>query len=187
MKKYTQQELYLMDCVEVYKLVLNEDLKRFPIGYWEQSNAINNATEIVRYLVEDKYALTEKQLKEQLSAKFFQKNKLGAMLNICFNGSPYKAINSVYKDKYKQWEFNHVPQSYWKDIENAKMAVKWLIEDSLRLSENELKEQLSRSLFVNNGLGGMLQYAFGNSGYKAIDITYPNRYKKSDFKNYKYE
>ncbi|WP_195469757.1 hypothetical protein [Clostridium sp. D43t1_170807_H7] len=70
--------------------------------------------------------------------------------------SPYLAINSVYINKYKEWEFKVVPKNFWRK-EKSIEAIKWLIEEKIRLSDKDLKEQLSRKLFKDNGLSGMLQ------------------------------
>jgi hypothetical protein len=75
-------------------------------------------------------------------------------------------------------------ECYWDNKENGIKATKWLIEEKLKLNDEELKEQLSVKLFIENGVGGMLQHCFNYSPYEAINTTYPNRFKKSDFKNY---
>lgn len=49
----------------------------------------------------------------------------------------------------------------------------------------ELKECLSQKLFDANGLSSMLSHVFDGSPYKAIDTSYPKRFKKSDFKSYR--
>ena len=37
MKKYTNEELYKIDAVDIYKMLLKGDIiKRFPKGFWQQ-------------------------------------------------------------------------------------------------------------------------------------------------------
>ena len=176
-KKFTKEELYKMNAVDVYKLVLERKyIKKFPNGFWQRPEAIDNAIKCTKYLIEDILNLNEEELKTQLSIHLFHKNKLGGMLSVCFNDSPYKAINIIYPERnYQPWEFNIVPQGYWNNIDNGINATKWLVETKLQLSEKELKEQLSLNLFKKYGLSGMLQYCFNDSPYKAITLSYPER------------
>ena len=104
------------------------------------------------------------------------------MLQYCFNSSLYQAINTTYPNKFKEWEFKRTPKNFWTK-EKGIEATKWLIEEKLKLTDDELKEQLSVKLFKDNGLVGMLKYCFNNSPYRAINETYPNKFKPEDFKN----
>ena len=183
MKKYTKEELYKMDAVEVYKLVLEGNyIKRFPAGFWQQPEALDNAVKCIRYLIEDILNWNEEELKKRLSRKIFLNHKLRGMLTTCFNDSSIKAIEVAYPDKFKPWEFNQAPQGYWNDINNGIKATRWLIEDKLQLTDDELRQQLSKTLFIDNGLGAMLQYCFDCSTKKAIELAYPNKFKPWEFK-----
>lgn len=189
MKKYTKEELYKMDAVEVYKLVLEGNyIKRFPAGFWQQPEALDNASKCIRYLIEDVLYLSDNDLKARLCRKMFDDNKLRGMLNTCFNGSPLKAIQLAYPNKFKPWEFNIVNNGYWQDINNIIESIHWLIEDKLKLTDDELKEKLSRNIFSDNGLDGMLSSCFNSSPVKAIQLAYPNKFKPWEFncvaKNY---
>ena len=184
LKKYTREELFKMDAVDVYKLVLEKKhIKKFPNGFWQQPEAVDNAIKCTKYLIEDILKLSDKELKEQLSQNLFKENGLRGMLQYCFNNSPYEAINITYPEhNYKPWEFNQVPRGYWDNIENGINATKWLIKTKLKLSEDELKEQLSQKLFYENGLCGMLSNCFNNSPYEAISTAYPEKnYKPWEF------
>ena len=147
-----------------------------PRNFWTKEKGV----EVTRWLVEEKLKLSDKELKERLSYKLFVDNGLGGMLT-CFNRSPYQAINTAYPNKFKEWEFKLVPQGFWTK-EKGIEAVKWLVEEKLKLSDEELKEQLSGKLFVDNGLGGLLYNNFNNSPYLAINTAYPNKFKEWEFK-----
>ena len=182
MKKYTKEELYKMDAVDVYKLVLEQKhIKKFPNGFWQQPEALDNAAKCIKYLIEDILNLSENELKKQLSKKLFVNNGLCGMLSNCFNNSPIKAIELIYPNKFKPWELNQVPQGYWSCINNGIEATRWLIEEKLKLTDDELKERLSQKMFVDNGLCSMLSHCFNNSPIKAIELTYPNKFKPWEF------
>ena len=106
------------------------------------------------------------------------------MLNAIFTKSPYAAINNAYLEKYKPWQFANVPKSYWTK-ETAAEATRWLIEEKLKWSEEELLKKLSTKTFYDNGLRGMLNAVFVNSPYAAINNAYPGKYVKSDFYGYR--
>ena len=183
MKEYTKEELYKMDAVDVYKMVLKGEIRKtFPKGFWQQPEAKQNAAKCTRYLIEEILKYDDDDIKEKNSKSIFIKNKLAGMLVICFNNSPYEAINSVYPNEFKEWEFGNTSRGYWENKENGIKATKWLIEEKLKLSDKELKEQLSQKLFIDNGLSGMLQYCFNNSPYEAINNAYPNKFKEWEFK-----
>ena len=106
------------------------------------------------------------------------------MINNVYNNSPYSAINNVYPGKYKPWQFANVPNSYWTK-ETAAEATRWLIEEKLKWSEEELLKKLSTKTFYDNGLIGMLNNVFDSSPYAAINNAYPGKYVKSDFYGYR--
>ena len=183
MKKYAKEELFKMDAVDVYKLVIEgEHIKRFPNCFWQQPEALDNAVKCIKHLIEDILKLSDDELKEQLSTKVFHKNKLGGMLVSCFNNSPFEAINYAYPNKFKIWEFKQVSRGYWKCINHGIEATKWLIEEHLKFTDEELKEQLSRKTFVENGLDGMLTTCFNGSAYKALNALYPDKFKPWELK-----
>ena len=67
-------------------------------------------------------------------------------------------------------------------IPNAIKIIKYLIEEKLKLTDEEIKEQLSVNLFKDNKLHGMLQSCFNDSPYQAINTAYPNKFKEWEFK-----
>lgn len=181
--KVSKADLYKLDAVEIYKLVLKGDvIKTFPKGFWMRPDAYDNASKCVRYLLEVILKYSRQEILENNNQSLYKKNKLGGMLAICFNNSPYQAIDCAYKGRFKEWEFKIVPMGYWTK-ENGVKATRWLIKEKLKLSKEELKEQLSNKLFYDNGLGGMLNHCFNNSPYLAIESTFPGVFKVWEFKN----
>lgn len=184
---YEKKFLSEMTEIEIYELVLEgEHIVRFPKGYWQRPDALNNAKLITQYLIEERLKWSYNDIINNLKVETFKKYKLRGMLSKCFNDSPYEAINFAYPNEFKPWEFNCVYQGYWKNEVNRKLAIKWLIEEKLKLSDEELKEQLSFRLFKDNGFGSVLNNFFNNNPYKAINFAYPNKFKKSDFYVYKH-
>ena len=169
-----------IDIIEMYEEILKGTRKKFIKGTWQRPDAIPNAIKITKYLIEEKLKLTDEELKDQLSKKLFEDNKLSGMLIQCFDNSPYKAINTIYPNRFKEWEFKMTPINFWSKEKGIEVT-KWLIEEKLKLTDEELKNQLSQKLFKDNNLGGMLRICFNNSPYQAINETYPNKFKEWEF------
>ena len=107
-RKLSKDELYKLSAVEVYKMVLRGDLKNFPKGFWTYEDTKKNAIDISKYLIEEILSWSHEDIKSNLDQKTFFSNRLYTMLNKVYGGSPFEVINSVYPNKFKPWELNHV-------------------------------------------------------------------------------
>ena len=143
---------------------------KLPNGYWENEDHIREA---LQWLFEVKLKiLTTNTI---VSVKDFKDNRLyGLLLNI-FNGTPYKAINYMYPNKFKIWEKCNVPDNYWEDDNHIKEALKWLFEEKLDIFHNNII--LTSNTFKDNRLGGLLYCVFFNSPYDALNYIYPGKFK----------
>lgn len=164
---------------EIYKDLLLGKIKRFPNKFLESEVGFNysNAKEVTIYMIENVLGWNEDEVKKKLSIKVFKENKLLGMLRRVFNGSVYEALNNAYPGKYHEWELVSVPKGYW-NLETAKKATKWLIEEKLKWSEDEVKENLCLEVFISNGLYGMIHNVFNGSIYEALNNAYPDKYLK---------
>ena len=96
-----------IDIIEMYKEILKGTRKKFANGTWQRPDTIPNAIKVTKWLIEEKLKLTDEEIKEQLSAKLFLTNGLSSVLQQCFNGSPYQAINETYPNKFKPEDFKY--------------------------------------------------------------------------------
>lgn len=162
---------------EIYKDLLLGKIKRFPNNFWEYNGVFNysNAKEVTIYMIENVLGWNEDDVKKGLSIKVFKDNKLLGMVRRVFNGSVYEALNNAYPGKYSEWELSSVPEGYW-NLETAKKATKWLIEEKLKWSEDEVKEKICKKTFVDNGFCGMINIVFNGSVYTALNNAYPRKY-----------
>ena len=177
MKKYSKEELFKMDAVDVYKLLLNNKIGRFPSGFWQQPEARQNAIKCIRFLIEELLGYSDEDIRERYSFKQFRENSLMGMLASCFNSSPYEALSATYPGKFQPWELKYVPSGYWSDINNGIEATRWLIKHKLNWSNEDIKKNLSQNTFYSNGLGGMLDTCFNSSPYEALNTTYPGKFQ----------
>ena len=153
---------------------------------WEFSKVPNNfwnlktAKEVTIWLIEEKLKWDDEDLKRNLSANTFKENSLTGMLNYLFNNSPYLAIENAYPRKFKAWEFSKTSKKFW-NLKTAREATIWLIEEKLKWSNEDVKKKLTRNIFIQNSLGGMLTILFNNSPYLAIENAYPGKFKAWEF------
>ena len=141
---------------------------------------VKTAREATIWLIEEKLKWSDEDVRKKLSVNIFRKNSLIRMLTILFNGSPYGAIENAYPGKFKQWELPSVPKNFW-NMETAKEATIWLIEEKLKWSDDDIKQNLSLNIFKENSLDGMLFILFNNSPYFAIENAYPGKFKPWEF------
>ena len=168
---------------DISKYYLEEVLakgKQFPKGVWNCNAKYENAKEVTKTLIEKVLKWSDEDVRKKLSVNIFRKNSLIRMLTILFNGSPYGAIENAYPGKFKQWELPSVPKNFW-NMETAKEATIWLIEEKLKWSDDDVRRNLSQNTFKENSLGGMLFILFNNSSYFAIENAYPGKFKPWEF------
>lgn len=89
-------------------------------------------------------------------------------------------MNIAYPNRFQPWELSHVNNNFWTE-DNIIKAVKWLIEDKLKLSDKEVKEKYTRKLLRDNGLATVGMYGI----YKSLNLAYPGKYNVEEFKRCK--
>ncbi len=164
---------------DISKYYLEEVLakgKQFPKDIWNYNSKYDNAKVVTKTLIEKVLKWSDDEIKRKLSANIFRKYLLTGMLNVLFNGGAYLAIENAYPGKFKPWEVTRVSKNFW-NMETAKEATIWLIEEKLKWSENDIKEKLSANIFIKNSLTGMLNVLFNGSAYLAIENAYPGKFK----------
>lgn len=177
--KLDRKEIYKLSDIEIYKLVRSGKLKRFP-NYFiadEFHNPILHP-EIVRYLFNNILQLsTREEILKNARASLFNKNKLSGLLACSYGSSPIYAVQSSFPEfKAKEWEFVKVSANLWAGEAGKKRAieaVKWMIEEKLGWTKEEIVLNLSTNTFIENRLAGLLVTVFDNSVHKAISETYP--------------
>lgn len=150
---------------------------------WKGKTGLELARKATKWLIEEKLKWSDGEIKAKLSQEVFKANGLRGMLAICFENSPYKAIENAYPGRFKPWEFTQL--GMWqgeKGLELAREATKWLIEEILGWSDEEIKNKLTLDTFKEHGLGGMVSRCFNNSVIHAIENAYLGRFKPWDFR-----
>jgi len=166
------------DITKIYEEIQKGKRKKFPQGSWDDEG---QAIIMVKYLLEEKLKWGKTQVCRGLDTMTFRKHGLGGMLYQCFNNSVYEAVSRTYPNEYKRWELSRTPNGFWTS-ETGIEATKWLLEEKLKWSREEICDRLRRETFLENGLSGMLLTCYENSPFKALIAAYPGEYTPEDVK-----
>ncbi len=166
--------------VTIYKEILNNERKRFPNKFWNNSNSMLYAKEITIYLIENILNWNDDDIKNNLCNDIFKQYKIYGMLSILFSNSFYLALNNAYPNRFKGWEMRKIPKNYW-NLLLAKEATIWMIEEKLKWSDEQIKRNLSIDTFKEYNLKYMVHLLFNNNIFFAIDNAYPKRFHRWDF------
>ena len=176
-----KERLKFMSTIEIYELVLNREISRFPEFFWEGQEGKKKGLECLDYLLFTKLKWKKEDVPTKFSKSVLTKNKLGGMLAQCFHNSPLECILTLMGDTYKPWEYNVAPTNYW-TRETARFATKYMI-DKLNWNDEDIKEKLCLNTFKDFGLLPMLMKIYDSSPYKAINDLYHGRFKEWELNN----
>ena len=141
------------------------EFAKVPKNFWN----LKTASEATIWLIEEKLKWSDEDVRRNLSKNTFKENSLSGMLDVLFNGSPYLAIDNAYPGKFKPWELPSVPKKFW-NLETAKEATIWLIEEKLKWSDEDVKEKLTLNTFKENSLKSMLNYLFNIDPHQPVEM-----------------
>lgn len=176
---YLKEELLKLPPAKVYELACLGEIKRVPRGFWNKETAVA----VMKWLIEEKYQLTEEELKKRWTHRFLIENRLQSMIQRVFLNNAYEAINAVYPGRFKPWEFRSIEDGYWTD-ETLVEAVRWLIDDKLKLTEDEIKYLWSYKFLEEHQLANAVSVFFkGRSLFELLNLAYPNRFKPWELGN----
>ncbi len=151
------------------------DIKRWetakvPNGFWKDRQ---NQKEFIEWLAKkENLDLTSLKDVSKISAEMI--NRYGASKARRTAGGVYSLITSATGDRFQEWEI--LKLDVWTE-EKAIKAVKWLVEEKLKWSDEQVYENLTASVFQENHLGGLLERYCNNSPIKAINLAYPGKFK----------
>lgn len=159
--------------IEIFYMVLKRKLSKYPTGFWSPPDGIIYAINILKYLIENILEWGYEDIIKNFSAKVFIEYRLNGMLSCVFNSSPFEAINAVYPNKFKVWQFT-VPRGYWENDENVINAVKFVYEEQIGISESDDLYKISnhKEVFAKYGIG-CIPKAQNKTIHEVIFMAYP--------------
>lgn len=161
---------------EIWQDVITQKRKKFPNGFFLGQSGRENLKYILQKIFISK-GWTKGDCLELFNTQFLKDNKLMGVATVQYDASAYKVLCVVYPE-IKFWEMKHAPNSSWTD-EATVEATKWLIEEKLKWSKDDIKKNLTKDVFIENGLSGAI-YSHKRNGsvYRAIELTYGPDYIK---------
>ncbi len=95
-----------------------------------------------------------------------------------FNYSLNRMIRHAYPDVVLPWEAGHVEDGFWDDASNRTMAIRWLIEEKLKIPRNEIpkalrEDRIQKSTFADHGLS-YLYVKHYKSVSRCVGAAYPD-------------
>lgn len=168
--------LNLLDSVEIYKLILNGKIKKFPNGFWTNHDKLQNAAKVTRYLIEELLNWDDECVKNNLKLTVFKNNKLTGMMNLCFTDSTYEAINNAYPNKFHPWEFSQTSDGFWLVDENIIKALDWLTKEKYNMDHNMIKSHFTVKFLIANNLSGIVN-RFNSNTFDIINFYIPGIFK----------
>lgn len=134
---------------------------------WEDENIRSG---FIRWVAEkENIDLTNIKDISRFSAIMIQ--NYGGSKALKYGNGLFELIKPVISPEIKEWQVFKVNK--W-DKDKAIKAVKWLIEEQLKWSYQDVYEKLTAKVFYKNNLGGLLSKFCHNSPYEAFNLAYPN-------------
>lgn len=142
-------------------------------GYWNKENIVA----AVIWLFEEKLKWNNQDIRNNLDSKIFAEHGLGGMYNIiCSRYSMFEIFNLAFPNRFKPWEVQSLPSSYWqRDI--SQDAVRWLVQEKIKLDEKNYSYKLTRKDFSKYRLRSMFNLVYNNSSYAALQDAFPGKYQ----------
>ncbi|MGL5714344.1 MAG: DUF4046 domain-containing protein [Cetobacterium sp.] len=172
-KSYTRQELYDMDPVALYKMVLNNEVTEFPFEYWTTSESRKRIKDILEYLIEVYLRISYTELSKVASRSFFKKYKLGGMYT-ANNCSTICILNIAFPGKFTVGKL----ACYNQKLTTIRRDFKWLLGLFKDMPKFQL-DIITEEDFIDNNLAYFydLYYTKGTSIYDIAEDIYPEAIK----------
>lgn len=150
-----------------------------PKYYKSKENRLNITRAFIGQLLEDKVIDNLEEIPYKINIYTFEKYNLRSFLQHVYQGVSFKALNELFPNKWKVWEFRSCPSGFWNSAENIYDCTDWLVaklfEDKLINSINELPSVFSYKLFEVYCLASLyskrkIAYEYLAEKYKELSI-----------------
>lgn len=144
------------------------ELNKVPNGYWKNQEF---KREFMLWLAE-KESIDLKSISDlaRINAKLIQSYGGSKIID---DMTVFEAIKLIAQTDVREWQVIKMP--VWTE-EKVTAAVRWMIEEKLGWTHDEVVEKISAKVFYAHGLGGMLCKYCNHSPIKALQVAYPGKY-----------
>jgi len=147
------------------------ELNKVQNSFWENEN---NRKEFMLWLAEkESIDVTSIDSLKKIDARLIQ--KYGGSKPLKFGGGLYSLILLIAKVEVKEWQV--IKMRVWTEAK-VKAAVKWLVEEQLKWTHEDVVNKISAKIFYEYDLGGLLSKYCDHSPIRALQVAYPGEYTK---------
>ena len=171
-------------------------LKHVPHGFWDSDDNRFDALDdflqhvgcgsIVGLTPEATY---DKELKKRVSRRTLTGFHLSNLLASQYDGRQYDMFHDIFPGQILPWTLAQVRISSWPDAQEVGVnAMRWVVEDYLGLSCEELPAVLTDRLMKALGFSGIMRnpvFGFENSPFRIADALYPGTFTPDDFSRFR--
>ncbi|MBW9150364.1 DUF4046 domain-containing protein [Clostridium sp. CM028] len=145
---------------------------KVPQSYWTQER---NRISALKYVFEVELQWSLDDIKEKLDWEIMKKQ--GVYTLHSYYPSIHRICNALYPGIINPWELRHAEVSdyFWQEINNRKNAVKWLVQEKLKLKHTQISSRLKKEHFLQYGLTELFSNQYNCSVKKAINEVFPER------------
>lgn len=173
--------LNAMEPEEVYTLILNGNINKFPNHYWKGEVGKERAAKCIKHLVEKVLCWSDEEVLQNFRYETFHNHKLKTMVQVCFNDCHHKALNYAYPEKFQIWRFKTSPRNFYTK-ENTLNALRWEIQNNLKCSRKTIKTTISDKLMKELKLYRGYQKHFKCSPYNILNELHEYKFKATELK-----
>jgi len=166
---------------DAYPGVLTEwDLQNLPKHFWTKNKAI----ERLEYCIQQTN-LPQSEFIKIYDINWIKQNGLDSVLSTYWNHSPYKMLNDLYPNTFKEYEMKQSPTGYWDDPQTALDVLRELLEEKYHYTTEEIYKVYSYGWAQQHGLTRPLTKHWQHNAFMMLNDLYPNRFVPWYFKSIK--
>lgn len=155
-----------MDKLEIIKSLVNGNLSKAPMGFWDRETAIL----AIRYLIVDYLKYSKNDIYEKFTIREVDKHGLRSVRKY---GSEYELVSKAVPEfNLMPWELKKLPDNYWTD-DHIKEAIDWLVYEVLNATPETA--HITGRILTKNKLFRI--YSIKKRSIKSIiETAYPVKY-----------
>lgn len=124
MTKFNKSNYMAIPPLDMYDMVLNKELDKFPDRYLDKQAC----KEIIRYIVIDILHMSREEICQNVALPFLRKYHISTFRKF-WDCKIYSMIDFCFPEmKIKPWELTRVSNDFWKNQKNQKDYLLWLIQ-----------------------------------------------------------
>jgi len=170
MKSYNKNNEFNIAPIEMYELIQDGKISRFPDGYLDK----RSSKEILRHITLTKLHMTRKDICEKIDLPFLRKHHISTFRKF-WDSQIHQMISYCFPEfKIMPWELKRVPNTFWKNETNRLAFLNWMAKkENLDLTKLEDVRKIKatmvqkhggiRALRNSGGLYSLICLATGNS------------------------